>query len=629
MLAGAENPDGARAVLEWLLSPEVQAALPESMYVFPVVDGVELPDGLGAVRRAARRPPTPSTPRRSPRYREEWLTTWTDVTVSLRRLLTLAGLAAGPLAVLAVFFVLPVAAMVSRGFFVDGTFDPGGVLDVLARPRVHRVLWFTIWSAAAGTLASLALGLPAAYALYRLDLPLRRPLRALLLVPFALPTVVVGVAFRRLLGEAGPLGFLGLDGTPVAIVAGLTFFNTAVVIRAVGTAWEGLDPRPAEAAAALGATPAQVLRTVTLPALRPALVAATSVVFLFCATSFGVVLTLGGVRYSSVETEIYLLTTNLLDLRAAAALSVLQIVVVVVLLVIAQRLRSTPDPTQQRTSPRPAVPAGATSARSSPPACCSSSCSRRSPRWCSARCARTTDGAWTPIGRWRRRAARGRRRGARGAGDAGARHLAADRLRRDLDVGRRRAPRRRGRDAPVALTPRAAGAVGPRRGVHAAAGVSAVTVGFGFLIALDEPPLDLRDSPLLVPIAQALVALPLVVRTLAPVLGGVDDRQRQAAASLGASPLRAVITVDLPVVWKPLLAAAGFAFAVSLGEFGATAFLARDESPTLPVVIYRLLGHPGRAQLRHGPGRLGGARHHDGPGRPRGRAAARPSVGAF
>ena len=70
-------------------------------------------------------------------------------------------------------------------------------------------------------------------------------------------------------------------------------------------------------------------------------------------------------------------------------------------------------------------------------------------------------------------------------------------------------------------------------------GVSAVTLGFGFLITLDRPPLDLRDSPLLVPIAQALVALPLVVRTLVPVLAGIDDRQRQAAASLGAGPLRA------------------------------------------------------------------------------------------
>ena len=124
-------------------------------------------------------------------------------------------------------------------------------------------------------------------------------------------------------------------------------------------------------------------------------------------------------------------------------------------------------------------------------------------------------------------------------------------------------------------------------------GVSAVTLGFGFLITLDRPPLELRDSPLLVPIAQALVALPLVVRTIVPVLSGIDDRQRQAAASLGAGPWRAVLTVDLPVVWKPLLAAAGFAFATSLGEFGATSFLARDAYPTMPIVIYRLLGHPG------------------------------------
>ena len=124
-------------------------------------------------------------------------------------------------------------------------------------------------------------------------------------------------------------------------------------------------------------------------------------------------------------------------------------------------------------------------------------------------------------------------------------------------------------------------------------GVSAVTLGFGFLITLDQPPLDLRDSPLLVPLAQALVALPLVVRTLVPVLAGIDDRQRQAAASLGAGPLRTLATVDVPVLWKPLLAGAGFAFAASLGEFGATSFLARDEFPTMPIVIFRLLGHPG------------------------------------
>ena len=128
-------------------------------------------------------------------------------------------------------------------------------------------------------------------------------------------------------------------------------------------------------------------------------------------------------------------------------------------------------------------------------------------------------------------------------------------------------------------------------------GVSAVTVGFGFLITLDRPPLDLRSSALLIPIAQAMVALPLVVRTVGPVLHSIDDRQRQAASSLGAGPLRVVLTVDLPVAWRALLAALGFAFAVSLGEFGATSFLARDDNPTLPVVIYRLIGHPGAANF--------------------------------
>jgi thiamine transport system permease protein len=124
-------------------------------------------------------------------------------------------------------------------------------------------------------------------------------------------------------------------------------------------------------------------------------------------------------------------------------------------------------------------------------------------------------------------------------------------------------------------------------------GVSAVTLGFGFLITLDRPPLDLRSSPWLVPIAQAMVALPLVVRTVAPVLRSIDDRQRQAAASLGASPWRAALSVDLPIVWRPLLAATGIAFAVSVGEFGATSFLARPDRPTLPVVIYELISRPG------------------------------------
>ncbi|MEV5003297.1 iron ABC transporter permease [Nocardioides sp. LML1-1-1.1] len=504
------------------------------------------------------------------------------------------ALAVVPVAVVAVFFVLPVGAMLHRGLWPEGRFAPGAVLDVLARPRTGRVLWFTLWTSTLATTLAVALGLPAAYVLHRLRFPGRAVVRAALLVPFVLPTVVVGLAVRELIAPSGILGFLGLDGTPAAIVAGLVFFNVAVVIRTVGVAWESLDRRPGEAAAALGASPWQVFRTVTFPALRPAVVSAASVVFLFCATAFGVVLVLGGVRYSSVETEIYLLTADLLDLPAAAALSLVQMLAVVVLLVVVGRLRAVPDPTVRRASAAPArphlrdLPAVAVTA--------ATLVAVALPVLALVVGSLRRDGHWT-LDFYRALGG-----SADGLFEVSLAHALLASLRIAVDATwmslllglavaflvTRRVRSRGGRRARAVLD----------GFFMLPLGVSAVTLGFGFLIALDSPPLDLRASPLLVPVAQALVALPIVVRTLVPVLAGIDDRQRQAAASLGAGPLRTLLTVDLAVVWRPVLAAAGFAFAVSLGEFGATSFIVRPAEPTLPVVIYRLLGHPG--PLNHG-----------------------------
>jgi thiamine transport system permease protein len=498
-------------------------------------------------------------------------------------------LAAVPVAVVAVFFVLPVGAMLHRGVWPSGSFDPGAVLDVLRRPRTGRVLWFTVWTSTVATTCAVLLGLPAAYVLHRLRFPGRALVRTALLVPFVLPTVVVGLAVRQLIASSGPLGFLGLDGTPVAILIGLVFFNVAVVIRTVGVAWEGLDRRPAEAAAALGASPWQVFRTVTLPALRPAIVSAASVVFLFCATAFGVVLVLGGVRYSSVETEIYLLTADLLDLPAAAALSLVQMLAVVALLVVVGRLRAVPDPTVRRVAAPPARPQRRDVAAIVVTALTLTLVA--APVLALALGSVRRDGGWTlDFYRALAGSADGLLEVSVGHALLASLRIAVDATWMSLSLGlvvafvvTRRMRSRAGRRARTVLD----------GFFMLPLGVSAVTLGFGFLIALDEPPLDLRASPLLVPIAQALVALPLVVRTLVPVLAGIDDRQRQAAASLGAGPLRTLRTVDLAVVWRPLLAAAGFAFAVSLGEFGATSFIVRPAEPTLPVVIYRLLGHPG------------------------------------
>jgi thiamine transport system permease protein len=509
---------------------------------------------------------------------------------SAGRLAAVTAAAAIPLLVLGIFFLLPVGGMVSKGFVQHGRLDVGGALAVLGRPEIRRAVWFTVWSSLAGTALSLLLGLPAAHVLNRLDFQGRTWLRALLVVPFVLPTVVVGVAFELLIGESGPLGGLGLDGSPVAIVAGLVFFNASLVIRVVGGAWESLDPRPAEAAAALGASPLRVLRDVTLPALRPAIVSAATVVFLFCATAFGIVLTLGGLRYSSVETQIYLLTNTLLDLQAAAALSILQLAVVVVLLLVAARVRRTPDGSVARTRVRLRRPSVGDL-----PALLGTAVLLAlvaAPLAGLVVGSLRVDGAWS-LANYRALQTPGSHQALLvpvTTALVNSLRIAVDATWMSLLLGL----------TVAAVVTRRSRGRGERRlrsvldGLFMLPlGVSAVTLGFGFLITLGRPPLDLRDSPLLIPVAQALVALPLVVRVLVPVLSGIDDRLRQAAATLGASPYRAMLVVDLPVIWKPLLAAAGFAFACSLGEFGATSFLVRDDRPTLPVVIYRLLSHPG------------------------------------
>ncbi|MFL6173857.1 MAG: ABC transporter permease [Marmoricola sp.] len=500
-----------------------------------------------------------------------------------------AILVAVPSAVLVAFFLYPVAGMVGRGFWTDGSFDPGGVLRVLGRPRVHRVVWFTLWSAGLATGLSVALGLPSAFVLHRLHFRGQRLLRTLIVVPFVLPTVVVGVAFRQLIAPSGLLGSLRLDGTATAILAALVFFNVSVVVRTVGSFWEGLDRRTEEAAAALGASPLRVFGTITLPALLPSIASAASVVFLFCSTSFGIVLTLGGLRYSNVETEIYQLTTQDLDLQAAAALSVLQIAVITALLVISHRARRN-APALARAAERGRRP----SARDLPVLAWTAVTVLLllTPLATLLLSSLRIDGAWS-LANYRALQTTGAHNALLVTATSALVHslqIAVQAAALALVLGTvvaylvSRRPRSR--------------AVRRASGVFDAVfmlplGVSAVTLGFGFLITLDRAPLDLRSSALLIPIAQAMVALPLVVRTVAPVLSSIDPRQREAAASLGAGPLRVLMSVDLPYAWRALVAATGFAFAVSLGEFGATSFLSRDDNPTLPVVIFRLIGRPG------------------------------------
>jgi thiamine transport system permease protein len=482
-----------------------------------------------------------------------------------------------PIAFLALFFLYPLVSILDAGLRPEGRLELGALADVVLDPHLRQVVWFTVWQAAVSTALTLAVGLPAAYAFSRFRFHGSAVLEAVVLVPFVLPTVVVGMAFA------------GARPSLTALFAAHLFFNLAVVVRVVGGHLSTLDPELEDAAEGLGAHGFRRFTAVILPLARPAIVAAATLVFLFTFTSFGIVLLLGGPGRTTIEVEIFRRTSQLLDLQTAAALSLTQVAAVSALLV-ADALLTSRSIARQRP-----VPASARLPRT-----------RGERAFLGAAAAAVLMLVVLPTVRLVARSLRGiggltlshyvnlgsTRRGSLfaisplGAIGASLRFAAAAAL-IALAVGIpasvvvASARRTRGLWTLVALP----------------LGVSAVTIGFGYVIAFDADPLDLRGSVWLVPLAQAVVAIPFVVRIVAPALASIAEDLSESAADLGASPARVAMDVTLPVASGSLLTAAVFAFVVSLGEFGATAFLARPDTPTMPIAIYRLLGQPGSASI--------------------------------
>jgi thiamine transport system permease protein len=417
------------------------------------------------------------------------------------------------------------------------------------------------------TILTFLVAAPITWAVSTYEFKGRRLAMALVTVPFVLPTVVVGTAFVA----------LGWRDSIWAILAAHVFFNVAVVVRTVSTLWTRIDPRFSEAGRVLGASSWQVFRTITLPLLRPAIAASAAIVFLFTFTSFGVVLVLGGFRYATLEVEIYRQAVNLFDLPLAATLAIVQLVGVTGALYWYSRY-------QDRTSVSWTLDGGASRPR--PPA---------GIRLAVAGAVLGTLGILAvPIWVLVRKSI---------AGDYYSSLLTDDRI-----VGSPLAAAGNSLVFGVIAMTLAtvigvmAATVITRRGgglsrwfdltLMLPLGTSAVTIGFGFIVALGWP-IDLRASFWLIPVAHALVAVPFVVRTTVPTLRAVPEDTREAAAILGASPFRVWREIDLPLVSRAALVGAGFAFVISLGEFGATSFVARPNTVTIPTMIFRLLSRPG------------------------------------
>ena len=491
------------------------------------------------------------------------------------------AVAALPVVVLTGLYFWPLTTLVAR------VVRPSSIGDALGAPGLANVLWFTLWQAVFSTALTLVIGFVPAYVLARYRFVGRRALLAIVTVPFMLPTVVVGAAFLALLPSSW-------HDTAGAVVIAHVFFNIAVVVRLVGAMWAVLPTDLTAAARTLGASPAQVLRHIVLPLLRPSLWAAATVVFLFTFTSFGVVRVLGGSAHPTLEVEIVRRATQLGDVDGAAVLSILQLLALAAVVwwsARAQRkgthaLAGSSHWRITRSRRERVVVFSVASAialaMSLPLLMMVSRSFRLGNQW--------TLSAWQKLGDVEVRP------GVSLGVDPVASMLTSLRF---AAVAAIVATMVGGLAALAIAAARRRGAL-LDVGLMLPLGTSAVTVGLGLLITFDAAPFDWRGSWWLVPLGHALVAIPFVVRALLPILRAIPSDQRSAAATLGASPTRAWLAIDVRRVVRPLIAAGGLAAAISLGEFGATTILTRAGTETMPIAIARLLGRAGELPRAQG-----------------------------
>lgn len=512
-----------------------------------------------------------------------------------------------PVAFLGYFFYQPLLALFNLLVSPEWGFS----FADLDWSKLWDPLWFTVTQATLSTLLTLVIGLPGAWLFALFTFPGKKFLKLLSTLPFILPTVVVAAGFNALLGprgwvNLGLMSLFNLDSPPIhflntfpAILAAHVFYNTTIIIRVVSNAWSRQNIRLQHAAKVLGAGPWRAFREVTLPLLRPAILGATLLVFLFNFTSFGAVLMLGGPQFATLEVEIYVQALHLLNLPLASVLSILQLICTLIITIGHNRISNSRS---MEIAPR----ARETGVR------------RAHRGWEKIIVIFLIVILFTllvsPLASLALRSIvkLEANRGERGEIQRGL----TLQYYRELWVNRRGSlfyvpPIAAARNSflfalitiliTVTLGLLVAYALRQSTPINAVLdpllmlplGASAITLGLGFIIVFNRPPFSNIEFPILLPIAHSLVALPFVVRTLGPALQSIPTSLRNAARILGARPLRVWREVDLPLLLPSILVSAIFALTISLGEFGASTFLSRPEYPTLPVAIYRYISQPG------------------------------------
>jgi thiamine transport system permease protein len=541
-------------------------------------------------------------------------------------------LAAGTLLVLVVLFYYPISTVFVDSVFVDGRLtlsvfwtilsdpfylgEPARLLTgdspvavaraILSPDRRLGIVGFTVYQALVSSVASVALGLPAAYLLARYEFPGRRTLRSLTILPFVLPSMMVAVGFVATFGRTGTLNAVltavGLERVELlftleAVIVAHAFYNAPLVARVTTAAWESVDASAVETARSLGASPLRAFRDVVAPQVYPAVLMGGALTFVFTFSTFPIVLALGGFQLATVEVFVYRLVDEF-EYAEAAALALIELGISLGLLY--GYLRYEARNTVQRSGSRPLARKPLVPEQ----------WSRREllPRLGLAVYALVALAVFVgPIASMLLASVTGPdgltlahyefllRRQATGAAfqvkpwDAVRNSVlfAAAALVIALPMGVVVAVlttrNYRGRTLVDALA-------------MAPLSVSGIVVGLGLLRGLVFG-VEVGGTRLAVGGALAIVGAhavggyPFVVRTVAPELDSLDQSLVESARALGAPRARTLLDIELPLVWPAVVAGAAFAVALSIGEFSATIVLATGTSQfTMPIAIERFIG---------------------------------------
>ena len=474
-------------------------------------------------------------------------------------------LAIAPIVFISAFVVAPVLNI----FVSSLQFES---LNLLRTEAIRNVVWFTTLQSLVSTAVALTVALPLAFVTANFKFKAQRLTTSLISMPFILPSIVVGVAFLQILPNK-------FHRTAFALILAHVYFNFGFASRLISARWLQIHPHLDDAARTLGASPLKLFRTLTLPLLSKAITNAALIVFTLCFTSYGVVRVLGGPSRSTLETEIYFRAMQLGDVSGAMLLSALQIVIIILLFVVTtkasrKKFEQSTRPTITRQIPLQTgrqkivittIISSATAFAIVPVLAIAFKSINTDSRF--------TTTAWRAV-------------------------FANPEITQSITKTFTYAVIAMSLATLLGLL--SACSVAYNNNFRFISGlttlpivISAVSIGLGIIITFDTQPFDWRGSQFMLPLAHALVALPLVMRIISPVLQAIPDSLRQASSVLGASPRQTWLNIDFKIIRRAAISAAAISATVSIGEFGASSFLARRGAETLPVMISRLLSRPG------------------------------------